>query len=226
MAISTSWRSRARSSFAKVFPSRPLVWKDPRNCLTLPFWRTVIDPPVAAVFIYRDPLEVARSLQARDSMNVTYGLALWDRYVRSASANLTGLPTLVADYGQILARPATWIGEATGFLQSIGVEVPAATQAEAVATLATDLRHQKAPTVERPFLSDDQFAVVDVLRRHDGAHPAWVAPDLGTEPLWVSDVLALRLRAEMMHRQLTQAERLAHRSRIFRITRFVGNLRR
>src|SRR5580704_15895296 len=105
------WRPRARASFARVFPSRPLVWKDPRNCLTLPFWRAVIAPPSAAVFIYRDPLEVARSLEAREGVSVTYGLALWDRYVRSACANLVGLPTMLADYARILDHPSAWIDE-------------------------------------------------------------------------------------------------------------------
>ena len=60
-----SWRAQAGRAFAKFLPSPPMVWKDPRNCITLPFWRTVVAEPLAAVFVYRDPLEVARSLQAR-----------------------------------------------------------------------------------------------------------------------------------------------------------------
>jgi hypothetical protein len=221
-----SWRARARASFAKVFPSRPAVWKDPRNCLTLPFWRTVIAPPAAAVLIYRDPLEVARSLHARDGVSLTYGLALWDRYVRSASANLVGLPTIVADYARILDQPSDWIDEIAGFLRTVGVDIPSPPPPEAVAALATDLRHQTAPTADRSFLSDDQFAVMEILRRRDGPHRSWAPPDLGPEPTWVDDVLALRLRADMMRTRLTQAERLAQKSRIFRITRFLGGLRR
>ena len=92
-----------------------MVWKDPRNCITLPFWRTVIDPPLAAVFVCRDPQEVARSLVARDGVTLTYGLALWDRYVRSASTNLAGLPTFVADYARILQNPEIWMTEIAEF---------------------------------------------------------------------------------------------------------------
>src|SRR5580698_7440972 len=35
-------RGRAHLAFARSFPVRPMAWKDPRNCITLPFWRTVV----------------------------------------------------------------------------------------------------------------------------------------------------------------------------------------
>jgi hypothetical protein len=49
-------RMEARPLVATAFSDHPFVWKDPRNCLLLPFWRTVISPPNAALFVYRDPL--------------------------------------------------------------------------------------------------------------------------------------------------------------------------
>src|SRR5580658_3699015 len=49
-------RARAGRAFAQSFPTRPTAWKDPRSCLTLPFWRTVVTAPVAGVLVYRDPL--------------------------------------------------------------------------------------------------------------------------------------------------------------------------
>ena len=64
---------------------RPLVLKDPRLCLTLPLWRSAIPARLGAVLVLRDPEDVARSLQARDDMPVMLGLAMWDRYVRSAA---------------------------------------------------------------------------------------------------------------------------------------------
>ena len=219
-----SRRDQARRSLAKLLPTRPVVWKDPRNCLTLPFWRTVVSPPAAAVFIYRDPLEVARSLQAREDVTLTYGLALWDRYVRSASANLVGLPTMVADYARILQEPAAWMSDIAGYLGEIGVIVSPPRQP--TAWLAAGLRHHNAPAESRPPLAKAQFEVLEALRNHDGPHPAWLAPELGPEPSWVDDVLALRLQADKLRNTLNQAEQLSRNSRIFRITRRMGGLRR
>ena len=87
-------RSRASALLTQAFGSQPFVWKDPRNCLLLPFWRGIASPD-AAVFVYRNPLEVAGSIRARNHTPLTHGLALWERYVRSAAANLEGIPTLV-----------------------------------------------------------------------------------------------------------------------------------
>ncbi|HEY5251202.1 MAG TPA: hypothetical protein VIJ09_06060 [Acidimicrobiales bacterium] len=231
------WRDRAGRSFQKTFPSRPMAWKDPRNCLTLPFWRTVIGEPMAAVFVYRDPVEVARSLEAREGVTLTYGLALWDRYVRSACANLVGLPTLVADFGEVLDQPGQWTEEATAFLRSIDVNVvtladradPASESgvgsASGASSLAAGLRHQRSSEDQRPDLFESQFEVLAALRAMNGQHHPWTGVDLGTEPPWVDDVLALRRKTDQLRSQLNRAERLAQTSRIFRITRLVGNLR-
>src|SRR5438270_6382452 len=39
----------ARRVFETIHPQRPWVWKDPRACLLLPFWRGVLDGPHAVV---------------------------------------------------------------------------------------------------------------------------------------------------------------------------------
>ena len=91
---------------AAAYPgSAPPVWKDPRACLLLPFWREVLPGPLTAVFVWRDPLAVARSLHARDGMPVGYGLALWEWYIRSAAAGLAGVDTYVLEYAAVVADP-------------------------------------------------------------------------------------------------------------------------
>jgi hypothetical protein len=218
-------RAKAVRTFAKYFPTRPMVWKDPRNCITLPFWRTVIAPPLAAVFVLRDPLEVARSLAARDGVTVTYGLALWDRYVRSASTNLVGLPTMVADYARILDDPTTWLRELTTFLGEIGATSRSPSEPDNT-WLASGLRRQDATVGDRSLLAAAQSEVFEIMRQQGGFHQAWTAPDLAPEPAWVDDVLHLRLEADTLRHQLNQAQQLARTSKLFRITRFMGQLRR
>jgi len=61
-------------------------WKDPRTSLTLPFWRTVA-PIEATVLVLRHPLEVIRSLTARDSISEDSAARLYVRYNLAALHN-------------------------------------------------------------------------------------------------------------------------------------------
>jgi hypothetical protein len=97
----------------------PLVWKDPRLCLLLPYWRGVLPPPLAAVLVWRSPLAVARSLERRDGMLLPDGVALWERYNRSALANLSGIDTYVCAYESLVHDPPAALGEMTDWLGSL-----------------------------------------------------------------------------------------------------------
>ena len=56
-------RSSARDFILREFRDPHMVLKDPRLCITLPFWRQVFDHEPVAVLVLRDPLDVARSLR-------------------------------------------------------------------------------------------------------------------------------------------------------------------
>ncbi len=58
---------------------RPWVFKDPRNLLTLPFWRES-DLPLLRIGIIRNALSVAQSLAVRDDMPLARGIELWTTY--------------------------------------------------------------------------------------------------------------------------------------------------
>ena len=45
----------AADLFRRTYTSMPWVWKDPRLCLLLPFWREALGEAVAAVVVHRDP---------------------------------------------------------------------------------------------------------------------------------------------------------------------------
>jgi len=57
----------------------PWGWKDPRNSLTLPLWRTVLGE-FKVVSVVRNPLEVAMSLAKRNNFSPALGLYLWYAY--------------------------------------------------------------------------------------------------------------------------------------------------
>jgi GT2 family glycosyltransferase/glycosyltransferase involved in cell wall biosynthesis len=56
-------------------------WKDPRNSLTLPFWRGLL-PRLKTIVIVRNPLEVAHSMRERNGTSYSFGLRLWEIYNR------------------------------------------------------------------------------------------------------------------------------------------------
>jgi len=192
----------AREAFHSTFPTRPVAWKDPRNCIVLPFWRSVLVPPIAAVFVYRDGLEVAHSLRRRDHLTLTHGLALWERYLRSACAALDGVPTYVADYGRLLDDPESSCQHLVSFLSDVGIDVEMANVQRAVDSLDAGLRHTGASPDEPAGITTAGRDLLALLHPLNGPHHPWHSPDLGTEPSWVDDFLSLRRDYEVLNRQI------------------------
>jgi hypothetical protein len=57
------------------------------------------------VHVVRDPLEVADSLAARDGLDLTQALELWETYTRAAFAATRGWPRTLVDYAELIADP-------------------------------------------------------------------------------------------------------------------------
>ena len=68
-------RQKARDLVARTFASADWGWKDPRTCLTLPFWKQIL-PPALYIICLRSPVEVAASLQKRDGFSVEKSIRL------------------------------------------------------------------------------------------------------------------------------------------------------
>lgn len=112
---------RARELFPSLFPSDQWVWKDPRLCLTFPFWRQALDARPVAVLAYRHPLEVARSLHKRNGYSIEHGLALWERYVIHSLRNAVGLAAFVTAYDDMMQGPHEWCLPVRDFLADQGL---------------------------------------------------------------------------------------------------------
>jgi hypothetical protein len=83
---------------------RPWVLKDPRLCLTLPYWRSMLDRPVAVV-VARDPCEIATSLRRRNNVSLNHALAIYEYSAVGVLANAHDLPTVRVSYAEVLADP-------------------------------------------------------------------------------------------------------------------------
>jgi len=91
-------------------------WKDPRNSLTLPFWRHLL-PGLKTLIIVRNPLEVAYSMRERNGTSYAFGLRLWEIYNRRLIEAASKHQRLVTHYdlffenaGEELRRVANFIG--------------------------------------------------------------------------------------------------------------------
>ena len=116
--------------------------KDPRFCLTLPFWQGVcrdVGLAVRVCVISRAPLEVARSLLKRDGFPLGYGLRLCSAY-RAALATALPVDALQVSYDELLADPAAVMGR-------LAETLPLAVNADKLAAgVRPELRHQLSDT--------------------------------------------------------------------------------
>jgi hypothetical protein len=179
----------------EAFPLEgPVVWKDPRVCLLLPYWLRHIPQPVAAVFIWRSPLAVARSLQARDGLHLADGLALWERYNRSGLAGLAGVDTFVTQYESIVEDPSGGLGKLATWLAGLPQFARYSSTWDvdsAVNSVSPKLARQHA-SGDSELLLPEQVRLVEHLESLDGPHHPLAGAAPGTESPWTTAVLGDR----------------------------------
>jgi hypothetical protein len=206
-------RSVAPSAFRQTFPGDPWVWKDPRLCLTLPFWTNVVGPRPAMVLVNRNPLEIVSSTaRAGRGEQKVYVLALWERYLREALAHLAGRPALVTSYESLLTDPVDWCGGARDFLASAGFDVLDPDSEAVRAFVDGRLRH--AESSRDALLADDalspsQRELFLALERAELSHERFRPPELPDESPSTEALLAERRRVLQLEWELTRSRERA-----------------
>ena len=170
------------------------MWKDPRNCLTLPFWLHTLGVSSVIVLTHRNPLEAARSFHPWFEVSTEQALAIWERYMRTALAASRGLPVFVMPYSALLARPQHWSERLQAFLVRHGVDVsPAA--GPAAASIETGLRHhalEDHALLTDPNLSPEQREIFAGLESAAGEHDRFEGWRLAPESAEVEALFAAR----------------------------------
>ena len=161
------WQESAAASHAQAaiisfiqgeFATSPL-WavKDPRMCRLAPVWlRALAECSVRSgiLFVVRNPLEVAASLQARDGLSRARSLLLWTQHVLEAERATRGYPRVMVTYDQILKD---WSGSMARVSQALGVAWPRSfgeARAEIEAFLDVGERHHQAAGVQADASAD------------------------------------------------------------------------
>ena len=143
----------------------PWVAKDPRLCLTLPLWARCV--PATAVFIHRDPLEVADSLHARDARPLRSGIALWEACARAALRGLPSLPHAFVGFAELVERPDQ---EMSALLDRLGMSACADATAS-VPFRPERIRHRRARGDTLRHLNTSQRELLVAIELSVAGHP-------------------------------------------------------
>jgi predicted nucleic acid-binding Zn-ribbon protein len=223
--------ARAKAIVGELDAHRPWVLKEPRMCVLLPLWQQVLSAPAYAL-VHRDPLEVARSLQARDGFPIAVGLALWEVYAIAALRHSQGAPRVPVSYHRLVRDPARVAAELAAQLQPLlgsPLRPPAASDLAAV--VRPELHHQRSRDHEAcGYLSAAQQRLAAALA--DGSALRWSevpAPSAGSLELLRWFAVAERERRDLpdlRHRvETAEAEASWRRDRDVDHTRWNSDLR-
>lgn len=157
----------ARELVARYDRHRHWGWKDPRNSLTIPFWRRVV-PSLKVVVCIRNPLEVARSLFVRGDATGDSQLQLWLRYHRQILSATPHACRIVTHYQSYFEDARAELRRVTDWL---GLEAPDEVVERACAQVSGALRHHFVTKDVLKFegASDEVFEIY--LRLCDEAGP-------------------------------------------------------
>lgn len=135
---------REAAAIIAAFPAdKPWFLKDPRMCLTLPLWEKHFRDPFY-VFVYRDPVEISRSLWTRNRHPPKLVMALWERHLADALNQTRGKRRLLLRYDDLIRDRESTIRHFSASLEKLGVSLPVPVE-EAIESLRIEdsLRHHK-----------------------------------------------------------------------------------
>jgi hypothetical protein len=164
-------RQRANQILARGFGHGQLeVIKDPRLCITLPFWLAACaDEGIETRVIVstRAPLEIASSLQKRDAFPLGFGLRLTACYRKLLAASAPA-DTIFVTYDQLLDDPLA-------LMKHLALRLPLSVDEKVLATtVRIELRHQQHAEVADELLMLGDNGELDIAALDwaiDAAYP-------------------------------------------------------
>lgn len=123
------------------------ILKEPRINRLIPLWEHIFKEVGAAakvVIINRSPIEVAKSLQARDRFPLPVGLLIWLRNQLDAERSTRHLPRAFVNYDDLVAQ---WRSVISKIEHALDITLPgqgALSQSKVEAFLDDSLRHHRA----------------------------------------------------------------------------------
>jgi hypothetical protein len=190
LLIRDEWLPASRNLFRHVHRTRQWVWKEPRLCLTLPWWRKALPEISFGILMLRHPLECAVSSQEFLGVDVEWGLAIWERYTRQALPGLAGLHVMVSTYESLQQAPLLWGDTVLEMLTETGLQAPVYWR-NSVGGLVRRKNKRFAESLSER-LPDGVSELWAQLKGLEGSYSAF--PDMGlmAESAWTTELLTCR----------------------------------
>ena len=165
-ALTEKFGSLARDIILGLDAHRPWMLKDPRLCLLLPFWQQYCEIPVH-IIVYRNPIQVAQSLQNREGFSLQLGTALWEYYNLSTLQQTQGLPRLLVSYHDLMHDPVATVNHLYQQLNELSVQgLRLPQEKEILAFLSPDLHHAHGDTtLQSAYINHQQQTLVDAFEQ-------------------------------------------------------------
>ncbi len=112
-------------------------WKDPRNSLLIPFWKSLL-PNAKIVICVRNPIEVAKSLHKRNYFSRAASLYLWLDYTQKLNKSIQNCDYIITHYDTWFYNPQAELKRITEF---IGLPITDEIIHTACSEVSTNLRH-------------------------------------------------------------------------------------
>jgi O-antigen biosynthesis protein len=125
--------------------NRPWFLKEPRLCVLAPLWLELLEFPIC-VFVYRSPVEVAKSLETRNQFPLSFGFALWEHYNIEALNATHGRVRIQVNHSDLMSDPVRAVRELAKELEANGVRgLRSPSENEVRAFIDPSLYRAKAP---------------------------------------------------------------------------------
>ncbi len=192
------------------------VWKDPRTCLTLPFWQPLI-PSARFILCIRNPRDVALSLRRRDNFPLAAGGQLWLRYLASAVRHTAGRPRMILSYEELGREPHTGLERLGRF---VGLALPLDSPETARAwskVVDPSLGHFRSPLAEvlneaeLPYPVRASYLLLALLSQNGEGHLS--VPTDGTEAGELLQLVLDSAEAQLAGQSTDHDAELAERSK-------------
>jgi len=184
------------------------AWKDPRTCLTLPFWQRLL-PSMRYVICLRNPLDVAYSLERRDGFSLETSVRLWLLHVVSSLRHSAGHPRLLLFYEDFMAQPHQELRRLARYLGTSARAAEEGTQKAVREFLTAELQHHHtslADTAGHPGLPYSAKALYLILRLVARHRPEEISGGAGPAPLFEDVVNGLAQESIQAQSDLGVAE--------------------
>ncbi len=126
----------------------PVVLKDPRIGVLLPVWRDMLGD-LEAVLVVRDPVEIARSVGARDQVPASYVLAAWELHMKLLLRAFGGQTVTVMPFRRVLEQPAMSVAIVEAVTSRLGPEQQRAVNAELATEAVDQSLHRGRPSADQ-----------------------------------------------------------------------------